>query len=108
MKVKALIGGALALVVTLVVLAAGKSFFFDERNGESELHDYLAKMYADKTVLGEDCVGRDTDGDGYVSCSARVRGKDTPEETLALECAAGFMNSGCKARIGLLPTTATK
>ncbi|MDP3770745.1 MAG: hypothetical protein Q8R16_00405 [bacterium] len=105
MKVKALIGGALALVATFVVLAAGKSYFFDERNGESELHDYLAKMYADKTVLGEDCVGRDTDNDGYVSCSARVKGKDTPEETLALECAAGFMNSGCKTRQGVVKMT---
>ncbi|MBI4449497.1 hypothetical protein HY634_00380 [Candidatus Uhrbacteria bacterium] len=108
MKVWVLVGGALALVATLVVLAAGKSYFFDERNAESELRDYLGTMYADKTVLGQDCVGRDTDGDGYVSCTARVKGKDGPEETLALECAAGFMNSGCKARIGLLPTTATK
>ena len=59
-------------------------------------------MYADKTVLGQDCVGRDTDNDGYVSCTARVKAKDGPEETLTLECAAGFMNNGCKTRAGVI------
>jgi len=102
MKVKALVGAVIALVVALIVLSAGKSYFFDQRNAEKELREYIAKMYADKTVLGEDCVGRDTDNDGYVSCTARVRGKDGHEETLTLECAAGFLNNGCKTRTGVI------
>lgn len=107
MRVKVLLGGAAAVIVTVIVLAAGKSYFFDERNAEKELREYVAKMYADKIVLGQDCVGRDTDGDGYVSCSARVRGRDEKalEETLALECAAAFTNSGCKTRTGVVRMT---
>jgi predicted sulfurtransferase len=110
MRKKVIFIGALVLGIPLVltVLWKGKGFLFDERIAESELHDYLAKMYRDKEVLGEDCVGRDTDGDGYVSCTARVKGKDGPEETLALECASELLNSGCKPRIGILPTSATK
>lgn len=108
MKAKLIVGAIVAVGLTVVVLGAGKSYFFDERNAEAELRDYLAKMYADKQVPGQDCVGRDTDGDGYVSCTARVKGATGPEETLVLECASGFTNSGCKPRIGILPTTATK
>ncbi len=110
MKKKLAVIGGLILGVPLVLtlLWQGKGFLFDERIAESELREYVAKMYADKTVLGQDCVGRDTDGDGYVSCTARVKGKDGPEETLALECTSQVLNSGCKPRIGVLPTTTTK
>lgn len=112
MKKKLAIAGGLILGIPLILtlLWQGKGFLFDERVAESELREYLAKMYADKQVLGQDCVGRDTDGDGYVSCTARVRGRDAKagEETLALECASEVMNSGCKPRLGILPTTATK
>lgn len=112
MRKKVILIGALVLGIplALTVLWKGKGLLFDERIAESELHDYLAKMYKDKEVLGEDCVGRDTDGDGYVSCTARVRGRDekAQEETLALECASELLNSGCKSRIGILPTPAGK
>ena len=98
-----LLGSAvLGIPLILALLWQGKGLLFDERIAESELTEYLAKMYADKTVLGQDCVGRDTDGDGYVSCTARVKGKDTPEETLALECASTLLNSGCKTRTGVI------
>lgn len=98
-----LIGGLiLAIPLVLTLVWQGKGLLFDERFAESELRDYLAKMYADKSVLGQDCVGRDTDGDGYVSCTARVRGKDGLEETLALECASTLLNSGCKTRVGVI------
>lgn len=107
MRAKILLGGIVAVVLIVVTLAAGKSYFFDERNAEKELREYIAKMYADKIVLGQDCVGRDTDGDGYVSCSARVRGRDEKalEETLSLECASDFTNSGCKTRTGVIKMT---
>lgn len=109
-KKKVLLFGGLVLAIPLVLTLVwqGKGLLFDERFAESELREYLAKMYADKQVLGQDCVGRDTDGDGYVSCTARVKGKDGPEETLALECASTLLNSGCKPRIGILPTAATR
>ena len=39
------------------------------------------------------CVARDTDGDGYVSCSAK-----DPERgsIVALQCASSWGNEGCK------------
>jgi len=40
------------------------------------------------------CVERDTDGDGYVSCTLNVKGQAQP---MALDCAARWSgNSGCR------------
>lgn len=105
MRKKLILGGAIAAVLFVLAITIGvtfKSILFDERFAESELQEYLGKMYSDKTALGQDCVGRDTDGDGYVSCTARVKSKDNPEETLALECASDLLNSGCKTRTGVI------
>lgn len=109
MRKKLIITGVIAamlLAVTGVIALTFKSFLFDERIAESELTEYLAAMYPDKTVLGKDCVGRDTDGDGYASCSARVKGpNDTAEQLLALECAVQVFSSGCKPRAEILKMT---
>lgn len=55
-----------------------------------------ARTFARNTgdeITGVSCVDRDTDGDGYVSCTVFRRGKDP----LAIECARGWtMNRGCK------------
>ncbi|MDO8598679.1 MAG: hypothetical protein Q7S02_01065 [bacterium] len=102
MRTKLIVVGVIAAVVLVVVSVFFKSYLFDERFARSELSEYLTSMYADRVVLGTQCTGRDTDGDGYVSCTARVRGKDSPEELLALECASDVFNSGCKPRIGVV------
>lgn len=108
MKGKLVVGGVIVAVLTVIALVVAvkfKSFFFDQRLAVGELQEFLGRMYPDKVVLGHDCVGRDTDGDGYVSCNARVRGKDEPEETLSLECASDLFNNGCKTRAGVIKVT---
>ncbi len=81
------------------IALGGCGYMCDQGAAESEAKDYLAKMYPDKEVIAYECVGMDSDGDNYVSCTARVRGKtpNATEETLGLECAASFtMQSGCR------------
>lgn len=61
---------------------------------------YVSKDYAqefskqlDGVVTGTDCVDRDTDGDGYVTCTVFRKDKDP----LSILCAAKWsLNKGCK------------
>lgn len=116
MTLKRVLGLCVVLVVVVFVAAialgfGGRacSYACDQRSAEGDLHEYLAKMFPDKTVLGASCVRMDSDGDGYVSCSARVKGSETnaTEETLALECAGSFtMQSGCRLQPILQPMRA--
>lgn len=75
-------------LVTLALLACG--------NVKSAKQS--ARRYADDLgykVVGVACTSVDTDGDGYVSCSVRVEGREDP---LALECSRGdwSFTEGCK------------
>ena len=63
-----------------------------------------ARAYAQSMGLklqGVDCMNRDTDGDGYVSCSLSVIGKDGTTSIEPLECAArwSWNNDGCKVPV---------
>ncbi len=62
-----------------------------------ELATGEAKQYAADMgyeVLGISCTDIDSDGDGYVTCSVRVKGDTQP---LDLQCAAkATLNTGCK------------
>ena len=45
-------------------------------------------------VIGVSCMDADSDGDGYVSCTARVEGQSAP---VAIECASAYSwKSGCR------------
>lgn len=45
-------------------------------------------------VVGVSCMNMDSDGDGYVSCTARVEGQQQP---VAIECASAYsFKSGCR------------
>lgn len=46
---------------------------------------------------GVQCARTDTDGDGYVSCSASEKRPDGTTQIHAIECASSFsLNSGCR------------
>ena len=50
-----------------------------------------------KDVQGEpvNCVFRDTDGNGYISCTAKVN-----EQLVPLECGTNIFNMGCRVNYG--------
>ncbi|MBI4142397.1 hypothetical protein HY480_00805 [Candidatus Uhrbacteria bacterium] len=96
---RALLQKMIVCVMLCSIALGACGYMCDQGAAESEAKDFLATMYPDKDVIARSCAGMDSDGDNYVSCTARVRGKTTgaAEETLALECAASFtLQSGCR------------
>lgn len=67
--------------------------------GDVEVAKGYARSYASDlgySVIGVACTGTDSDGDGYISCTVRVK----DDEPLILQCASGSAASftaGCKA-----------
>ncbi|MDO8463288.1 MAG: hypothetical protein Q7S96_03380 [bacterium] len=90
----------IAVAVCAVLLSTGCGYLFDKSAAEAEFDTYLKEMHGDKTILGRTCAGTDSDGDGYVSCEANVRGLLGTEQMVIVECAASFTwASGCKSKV---------
>lgn len=71
---------------------------------EDSMRNYIGKLYPDREIIGVVCTNVDTDGDGYVSCTATIdtdNGPSVVERQINAQCATGFLswNSGCKASI---------
>lgn len=66
---------------------------------EEEARAYASKMGME--IKGLSCMNRDTDGDGYVSCTLNVVEKDGKTTPVPIECAAkwSYNNEGCKEAI---------
>ena len=64
----------LALVAFLGVSCA------DQAEGEGYLTEYLAKFYPGAKVIATECLQKDTDGDGYISCTVRLKEPVTDDE----------------------------
>lgn len=70
--------------------------------GDPEAAKASARQYAKDLgyeVAGVSCTGVDSDGDGYVSCTVRLKDPDpSGSSLLALECSRGEVTftSGCK------------
>lgn len=82
----------LFLLITIVASCRGV--------GEAE---NSAKSFADRRFEGNkgvECMTRDTDGDGYVSCTVFM-----PNDAIAIECATenhalGCHSTGCRMAMG--------
>jgi len=77
-----------------IVLTAAGGCQGHKTEAEADARTFAASMGI--KVKGVNCVDRDTDGDGYVSCtvSEEVDGKTRMH---AVECASGWTwNSGCR------------
>ncbi len=75
------IGGVVFGGCSMILLGQGKA--------EENLASYSQR--AGLQPIG--CVGRDTDGDGYISCDAK-----DGDRIVSLQCSNGWLNSGCKIR----------
>lgn len=65
--------------------------------GEAKVSaEKFAEQHFQDDVQSVTCMTRDSDGDGYVSCTVFL--KSTPTQPMAIECATGIMscNSGCR------------
>ena len=81
--------------ILFTIIAAGLS---NSNSGQAE-HD--AKAFAQKMYGASDakasCMDRDTDANGYVSCTVVYEGVNGQVNTIPVECAANFsLNNGCK------------
>lgn len=71
---------------------------------EDSMREYIGKLYPGREIIGVACTNVDSDGDGYISCTATVdtdNGPNVVERQINAQCATGFLswNSGCKAAI---------
>ena len=106
-KGSSLIELIMVVVILLVVggvLFTGYRWLFKGSSAiaEQELIDYGQQLGWD--VVGKSCAGVDSDGDGYISCTARVR-ENAATSDKALECASGALLSwtdGCKLSLPVL------
>lgn len=95
----------LIVVAILGVVCVIAGSFFLRCGASGEEAEKSARAWAAKmgyTLQGVSCVDRDTDGDGYVSCTL-VTVAD-PGRPIALECARSTsMNSGCRLQKPVAP-----
>jgi hypothetical protein len=84
--------GVFSVLVGMQVITCASS----QGLAEEEARNYAAKMRL--TLKGVSCMNRDTDGDGYVSCTLNVVEKDGSTSLVPIECAAKwtYNNEGCK------------
>jgi hypothetical protein len=67
---------------------------------------YVAKLYAEYAIVGENCQGEDTDNDSYVSCDFRIKNALSEERVIHLQCPTiwkSFLGDTCKESRLALP-----
>lgn len=77
---------------------------------EDAMRDYVGSLYPGREIIGVNCVTMDSDGDGYVSCTATIdmdAGPDVKEKQINGDCARPFLNwnSGCRPMRYSIPYT---
>ena len=75
-------------IVAIIYFVVGR--VSDEKKAKKAAQEYASKL---ENATGEVlCTSRDTDGDGYCSCSIFLKGGGTKD----LECGCNMFASGCK------------
>jgi hypothetical protein len=101
---------AMLLLMIVVIIMAGGTILskkvrasFAERAGTA----FIERLYAEYTILGQNCQGEDTDGDAYVSCDMRIKNPSHEERVVHLQCPTivkSIFGSTCKeSRIVITP-----
>lgn len=101
--VVAIVAILIALVVGGVRGCAGRGAV-----AEDSMREYVGKLYPGREIIGVACTNIDSDGDGYISCTATIdtdSGPSVVERQINAQCATGFLsfNSGCKATVPYIP-----
>lgn len=91
-------------VAMVMVMVIGAGMGITKCASSQSTAEEEARVYAQKMgmkIKGVSCMNRDTDSDGYVSCTLNVVDKDDRETSIPIECAARwtYNNEGCKEAI---------
>lgn len=93
----------LVIVISIIGILAAIAIGFVFRGcsssrlaAEDEARAYAKSMGIE--IFGVECMNRDTDGDGYVSCSLSTKDKSGNQTVTPIECASrwSYNNDGCK------------
>lgn len=88
---------SITLAAAVLMSIAACSYY----NGRGDAEEFARRFVADNFVGAHDvstqCQGRDTDDNGYVTCSVTVQWDkdDSRREMIPLECAVNRVGSGC-------------
>jgi hypothetical protein len=92
------------VILSLIIVAAGLYSYFILGNqmrasrGLMKGGEYASKMYSDYAIVGKNCQGEDSNGDGYITCNFRLKSASN-EKTITLQCPTfikSFMATSCK------------
>lgn len=92
--------GAVYIGGSMLVRAARASV------AQSRGQAYIAKLYAEYAIVGENCQGEDLDNDSYVSCDFRIKNGLSEERVINLQCPTvwkSFLGDTCKESRLALP-----
>ena len=98
-------GVTLAFVLLVVGISANAFSGYtgaSQRSAEDEARKFGQDLGLD--VVGITCARRDTDGDGYISCTLSIRNGETTRVE-PVECSGAFtLNEGCRLQKPTLRT----
>lgn len=94
----------LAIAASILFGAAGATCVGHKDSAQASLVQYGTEMGYE--IVSSSCVNKDTDGDGYVSCTAKLKSG----EVLNVECVGWqgtscVKNEGCRTPKLKMPTT---
>lgn len=92
---------AIVAILIAVVIGGARGCAGRGAAAEDSMREYVGKLYPGREIIGVSCTNVDTDGDGYISCTATIdtdNGPEVVERQINAECATGFLsfNSGCR------------
>lgn len=100
--IELLVVSAIIILLGIVVVSTVKGCASSSStSAEDQMREYLRVLYPGREIIGIACTARDTDLDGYVSCTATVDmdpGPAVQEKQIEAECSRQFMsfNEGCR------------
>lgn len=90
---------AIAGILVTAVFARGCGA--NTGKAEELARDWAGKMYPGYQIQHVECMGVDSDGDGYASCNVSLKAPDGKVVTPPVECSAGWSlgsnHNGCRA-----------
>jgi uncharacterized protein (UPF0333 family) len=94
------------LFIILILIGLGLYAYFILGNqmrsvrGLDSGKEYVAKMYSDYSIAGNNCQGEDSNDDGYITCNFRLKEKVSGnEKTVNLQCPTfikSYLATSCK------------
>lgn len=81
-------------IFALIVIKIGGTVASGNRGVVDQARGWATAMGLE--VIGAQCAGMDSDGDGYVSCTVSSREAGGTVKLTPVECAVSFMPDGCR------------